>query len=419
MKDEFAASVSRTTTTSPLLARLVDDPQSKDRVVLGLEHCLEQPPDVLCGARRMGLVLNQASIDARGRYACDLLAQRFPGRLVRLFSPQHGLWGEQQANMIESPHGFYPPLELPVWSLYGETRRPNAEMLEGLDVLIVDLQDVGTRVYTFAWTLLECLIACAEHQVPLVVLDRPNPLGGRVVEGPRVLDGFRSFVGNAAIPLRHGLTLGEFAGWLNTRHQINASLTVVPARGWRRDDLWSDLHRAWTPPSPNMPRFETAVVYPGQVLLEGTNLSEGRGTTTPFEVCGAPFVDPFELARALSDSATIASSNITVRPIRFVPTFDKWRGESCGGVALQAADARKVRSVSFTVELLRIVRQLYGNEFRWLPPPYEYEYLKPPIDILWGSPDLRTWVDAATKSPLPEEDSAAWWTETNSALLYS
>jgi uncharacterized protein YbbC (DUF1343 family) len=367
----------------------------------------------------MGLVLNQASVDARGRYACDLIAQRFPGRLVRLFSPQHGLWGEQQANMIESPHGFYPPLELPVWSLYGETRRPTAEMFEGLDVLIVDLQDVGTRVYTFAWTLLECLIACAEHQVPLVVLDRPNPLGGRVVEGPRVLDGFRSFVGNAAIPLRHGLTLGELAGWLNTQHQINASLTVVPARGWQRDHLWSDLHRAWTPPSPNMPRFETAVVYPGQVLLEGTNLSEGRGTTTPFEVCGAPFVDPFELARALSDSATIAPSNITVRPIRFVPTFDKWQGESCGGVALQAADARSVRSVSFTVELLRIVRQLYGNEFRWLPPPYEYEYVKPPIDILWGSPDLRNWVDAATGAPMPEDDFAAWWTETTPALLYA
>lgn len=389
------------------------------QVSVGLERCIEHPPDVLRDARRIGLVLNQASLDRFGRYACDSLAESFPGRLARLFSPQHGLWGEQQANMIESPHGHYPPLDLPVFSLYGDSRRPTADMLAGLDVLVVDLQDVGTRVYTFVWTLLECLIACAEHRIPLVVLDRPNPLGGRIAEGPLVRDGFRSFVGNAAIPLRHGLTLGELAGWLNTRQAIGATLAVVSAHGWRRDWQWPDCRRPWFATSPNMPRYETSVVYPGQVLLEGTNLSEGRGTTTPFEVCGAPFIDPFELVRELRDSAAVEASHISVRPIRFVPTFDKWRGQSCGGVALQVSDARAVHSVSFTTELLRIVRRLYGEQFRWLPPPYEYEFEIPPIDILWGSDQLRHWVDDATESRALDNVPNTWWTDVKSTLLYA
>src|SRR5262245_4562758 len=286
------------------------------RVQTGLVRCLDSPPEIL-RCRRLGLLMNQASVDSRLRYACDLLAERFPGQLAALFSPQHGLWCEEQANMIESPHARYAPLDLPVYSLYSQTRQPTHEMLRGLDCLVIDLQDVGTRVYTFAWTIQNCLIASAAAKIPVVVLDRPNPLGGLVSEGPLLEAGYRSFVGGATIPLRHGLTLGELARLMNAEQQIGAQLEVVPMSGWRRDMLFGDTARAWVAPSPNMPRVTTTLHYPGQVLLEGTNLSEGRGTTQPFELVGAPFIDPGALAGEL---ALRELPGLAIRPIRFVPT---------------------------------------------------------------------------------------------------
>lgn len=396
---------------------------------IGLQRCVAQPPAVLRG--RLGLLMNQASVDCHLRYACDLLAEGMAGSrsatrpfaeqkatLAAIFSPQHGLWGTEQANMIESPHGWYEPLGVPVYSLYSQTRRPTAEMLRGLDCLAIDLQDVGTRVYTFAWTVQQCLVACAEHGVPVVVLDRPNPLGGIVAEGPLLQAGFESFVGGAAIPLRHGLTLGELALLINAEQQIGASLEVVPMAGWRRDMLWSG--QPWVPPSPNMPRIETALLYPGQVLLEGTNLSEGRGTTTPFEVVGAPFIDPHALAAELAD---LNPPGIRIRPIRFVPTFDKWQGQQCGGVYLHVTDPAAVRSVALTIGLLAAVRKLYPGHFAFLPPPYEYERQKMPIDILYGSPGLREALlsEAALTQATIEElaglDEAAWWQRVQPYLL--
>ena len=237
-------------------------------IEFGLERCLADPPQTLQGCR-FGLLMNQASVDRSFRYACDLLAAKFPGQLTALFSPQHGLWCEEQANMIESQHARYEPLDLPVYSLYSETRHPTPEMLRGLDCLVIDLQDVGTRVYTFAWTIQNCLTACAAARIPGVILDRPNPLGGLVAEGPLLEPEHRSFVGGATIPLRHGLTLGELARLLNGEQQIGAQLEVVPMSGWRRDMRYGDTGRAWVAPSPNMPRVTTAVLYPGQVLLEG------------------------------------------------------------------------------------------------------------------------------------------------------
>jgi uncharacterized protein YbbC (DUF1343 family) len=355
-------------------------------VQIGLERCLIEPPEALRRGR-FGLLMNQASVDSRFRYACDLLAERFPGQLAAIFSPQHGLWGEEQANMIESPHGWYEPLGVPVYSLYSETRRPTAEMLAGLDCLVIDLQDVGTRVYTFLWTVQQCLIACAAAKIPVVILDRPNPLGGRVVEGPLLEGGYESFVGGASIPLRHGLTLGELARLLNHEQQIGAELTVVPVEGWQRSMLFDETGRTWIPPSPNMPRVATALLYPGQVLLEGTNLSEGRGTTQPFEVVGAPFVDPHQLFYALKAPDP---PGLAIRPIQFVPTFDKWKGQSCGGIALHIVDPRAVRSVAMTLQILAAVCRLWPEQFAWLPPPYEYEREKMPIDILFGSAKLRT-----------------------------
>lgn len=389
-------------------------------VRIGLEQCLDNPPDVLRNAR-FGLLMNQASVDHQFRYACDVLAERFPGQLKAIFSPQHGLWGEQQANMIESPHGRYEPLDVPVFSLYSETRQPTAEMLREIDCFVIDLQDVGTRVYTFAWTMQNALVACAAAKIPIVVLDRPNPLGGLIAEGPLLESAFQSFVGGASIPLRHGLTLGELARLLNHEQQIGADLHVVPMSGWRRDMLFSETGRAWVAPSPNMPRVETALLYPGQVLLEGTNLSEGRGTTLPFEVVGAPFLDPHRFARELAE---FELPGLKLRPIRFVPTFDKWHGQSCGGVALHIVDPHAIRSVATTLALLAVIHRLHPDKFAWLSPPYEYEHHKMPIDILFGSTRLRERLSVkhsllgADLAALIDMDETTWRQRASTCRLY-
>jgi uncharacterized protein YbbC (DUF1343 family) len=330
------------------------------------------------------------------------------------------LWGEQQANMLESPHGSYEPLGVPIHSLYSETRRPTADMLRGIECLVIDLQDVGTRVYTFVWTMVECLRACAQAGIPAVILDRPNPLGGEIVEGPLLKAGYTSFVGLATIPMRHALTIGELALLANGELGIGAEVEVVSLSGWRRSLIFSETHRGWTAPSPNMPRFETTVVYPGQVLLEGTNLSEGRGTTTPFEVVGAPFIDPRQLAHALDD---LPHEGVVFRPLRFLPTFDKWQGKSCGGVAWHFSDPRQVRSFATTLSVLASVRRLWPGDFAWLPPPYEYEPEKMPIDILYGSADLREALDrgeldADRIAALSQVDEMAWRARTKECRLY-
>jgi uncharacterized protein YbbC (DUF1343 family) len=392
------------------------------RVKVGLERLCESPSDSpLADGHRFGLLMNQASVDASFRYACDVLAESFPGQLAAIFTPQHGLWCEEQANMIESAHGRYEPLGVPIYSLYSETRRPTAEMLAGLDCLVVDLQDVGTRVYTFAWTIRECLIACAAAGVRVVILDRPNPLGGQIAEGPLLEHEFESFVGGAAIPLRHGLTLGELARLMNAEQNIGAALEVVPIGGWRREMLFDECGRPWVAPSPNMPRVTTALLYPGKVLLEGTNLSEGRGTTLPFEIVGAPFIDPHWLARELRN---VHLPGIAIRPVRFVPTFDKWKDQRCGGVAIHITEAKAVRSVVMTVQILAAIKRLYAKEFAWLPPPYEYEHEKMPIDILFGSSRLRQALMSdsppaeATIRELAHLDEAAWWRRAQPYLLY-
>jgi len=389
-------------------------------VQTGLQRCLAQPAELLRG-RRFGLLMNQASVDSRLRQACDLLAERFPGQLAALFTPQHGLWGEEQANMIESPHGRYEPLGLPVYSLYSETRRPTAEMLAGLDALVIDLQDVGTRVYTFVWTMQQCLIACAAAGIPVVVLDRPNPIGGRIAEGPLLEAGYESFVGGATIPLRHGLTIGEMALLLNAEQQIGAKLEIVPMTGWRRDMAFDSTGLPWVWPSPNMPRTSTTWLYPGQVLLEGTNLSEGRGTTLPFEVVGAPFIDAHRLLRELE---RLELPGLALRPIRFVPTFDKWKGQRCGGLALHVIDSGALRSVEMTLQIVAAVKRLWPADFEWLPPPYEYEREKMPIDILFGSARLRQALDSESSPPpatiaeLAKLDETGWWRRVQPHLLY-
>ena len=339
---------------------------------------------------RLGLIAHPASVTLSLTHAADAI--RHAGYDLRaLFGPQHGARGEKQDNMIESDHYLDPVTGLPVHSLYGEVRKPTPAMLDGLDALLFDLQDVGVRVYTFVWTMALAMEACAEAAVRFVVLDRPNPIGGTRREGPVLRPGYESFVGLHPVPLRHGLTCGEMARWLNEVRGIGCDLTVIPCEAWRRSMLWPDTGLPWVMPSPNLPTPDSCAVYPGMVLLEGTNLSEGRGTTRPFELFGAPWLNPTALAARLADARLPC---VLFRPCHFEPTFQKHAGQRCGGAQLHVTDPHAFEPVRTAVEILVAAHALAPHDFAWRQPPYEYEKTLPPIDILWGHPALREGVDA-------------------------
>ena len=340
----------------------------------------------LLGGLSVGLLANPSSVDASFRHAREIVAS-LPGvRLAALFAPEHGFHAVEQ-DLVEIPAVEAP---VPVRSLYGPTRRPTKAMLEGLDALVFDIQDIGSRYYTYIWTMAHALEACAEHGRRLVVLDRPNPIGG-AEEGNLVADDHRSFVGLYPLPNRHGLTAGEIAGFLNREYRIGADLVVLGCRGWRREQWLDETGLPFVPPSPNMPTLDTAAVYPGACLLEGTLLSEGRGTTRPFEICGAPWVSGDRLAAALREEGL---PGVAFRPVRFRPTFQKFAGEECGGVMQHLTDRRSYRPWRTGIALLAALRRLWPDEFRWRPPPYEYEQERLPIDILAGSPQLREGIEA-------------------------
>jgi uncharacterized protein YbbC (DUF1343 family) len=341
---------------------------------------------------RVGLVANPSSIDGSFVHAADVLWEAPGVTLAALFGPQHGFHSTLQDNMIETPHAEDARRHVPVYSLYSETREPTDAMLDGLDVLVVDLQDVGTRVYTFVYTMANCLRAAALRGLPVIVCDRPNPITGLDVEGPMLESGYESFVGLYSIPLRHGMTIGELAQLFNQEFGIGATLDVQRMEGWRRDMWWEDTGLPWVIPSPNMPTVDTAVVYPGMVLFEGTLLSEGRGTTRPFELVGAPGIDAEAFAAGLN---ALALPGVHFRPAYFEPTFQKHAGVLCGGCQLHVTDRRTFRSVDAAAAVLCAFRDaLPGRRLPWRPPPYEYEHHKQPIDILAGSPALRNAVDA-------------------------
>jgi uncharacterized protein YbbC (DUF1343 family) len=389
-------------------------------VEVGLEALARDPFRWVSRETRAGLLYNPASVTAGFRSARDVVACALGKRLVALFGPQHGIGADVQDNMVESGHGIDPRLNIPVWSLYSDTRKPTPAMLEGLDVLLVDLQDVGTRVFTFVWTLRLAMAACGEAGVRVIVLDRPNPLGA-AVEGNRLRPEWASFVGMEPLPMRHGRTLGELAGWFRDVRGVGCEVDVVPVNGWRRGELWPDTGRPWVMPSPNMPAFDTALVFPGAVLLEGTNASEGRGTTRPFEIVGGPWVDSEELAADLNAGYLPGAA---FRPVTFRPTFQKWAGRTCGGVQCHVTDPEAFRPYRTGLAVLQAFWRRYREQgFAWREPPYEYETGRAPIHLLLGNERVREGIEQGADLEELEGAWAAelleWEEETRPCLLYS
>lgn len=344
---------------------------------------------------KLGLIAHPASVTSDLTDSVDaLITAGF--QISALFGPQHGFFGDKQDNMVESQSFVDPRLGIPVYSLYGDVRQPTPKMLDGLDAVLFDLQDVGVRVYTFVWTMLLAMEACRDAGVKFVVLDRPNPITGAAREGPVLEPGFESFVGLYPLALRHGLTAGEIARLANEAFGIGCNLDVVQCADWTRTEWYDQTGLPFVIPSPNLPTLDSCIVYPGMVLLEGTNLSEGRGTTRPFEIFGAPFLDPHRLVTVLRD---FELPGVAFRQCSFEPTFQKHAGLLCGGAQLHVIDRDEFRPVETAVSILHAVRQM-TSEFDWRPPPYEYETEKMPIDILWGNDKLRSAIEAGVE---PEE----------------
>jgi uncharacterized protein YbbC (DUF1343 family) len=358
-------------------------------VKLGLEVLLESRLDLLAG-ERVGLIVNPAAIDSRFKHAADLFHQHPRINLTALFGPQHGIRGETQDNMIEWQTFRDSRTGLPAYSLYGATRKPTPEMLGDVDVLVFDIQDVGTRVYTFIYTMALAMEAARENGKRFIVLDRPNPIGGVEIEGNILAPGFASFVGMFPIPMRHGMTIGELARIANGEFGIDCELEVVKMEGWQREMYFDDIGLPWVMPSPNIPTVDTAVVYPGSVMIEGTSVSEGRGTTRPFEIIGAPYIDPYELIAELKKDNLCG---LSFRPLHFQPTFHKFAGELCGGIQIHVTDRDAFKPVITGAAIISAIRRLYHDRFEWKQPPYEYVYDKLPFDVINGGARLREQIE--------------------------
>jgi uncharacterized protein YbbC (DUF1343 family) len=389
-------------------------------VLTGLDRALRDGLR-LPGRGRAGLLCNATTVSGAWQPSAEALAAVEGVALQRIFSPQHGFAAEKQDNMVASGNGVHPRLDLPIVSLYGEKLAPDPADFNGLDVILIDLQDVGTRVYTFLISALYMIRAALPLGIPVYVLDRPNPIGGRR-EGPLLEDRLRSFVGLVDVPLRHGLTAGEYCrygawrlGVLDER-DAQASVTgrvpdgglqIVALEGWRRTQYYDQTDLPWVAPSPNLPTLETALVYPGQVILEGTELSEGRGTTRPFELWGAPYLDPPGLLAGLSRAGLLQEpaggvaaggdegllAGVLLREVAFEPTFNKHAGRLVRGFQIHCLDRAKIRPVAMTVALLAAVRACHP-EFLWRQTPYEYERERPAVDLICGTPRVREAIDA-------------------------
>ncbi|NOX33324.1 MAG: DUF1343 domain-containing protein [Deltaproteobacteria bacterium] len=357
----------------------------KNHIATGLECLIKEPPEYLKG-KRLGLLSNPASVDYHFNHASKLVNRLFPGQLKALFSPQHGFYAEKQDNMIESCHFTEPQFNIPVFSLYNDTRVPTREMFDKIDILLVDIQDVGTRVYTFIYTISFCLEVAKKLNKKVVILDRPNPIGGTVTEGNILKKKYASFVGRFPVPMRHGLTVGEISQFFNREFNIGCDLFVIPMKGWKRKMYWQDTGLYWVPPSPNLPTPQSCLVYPGQVIFEGTNISEGRGTTLPFEQFGAPFIDT-EKIKAKADKMI---KGAYLRPVSFEPLSGKWKGNVCKGFQIHITSKKDFKPYFSSLLLMQLIIKYHEKDFKFKNPPYEYEFEKMPIDLILGSKKLRS-----------------------------
>ncbi len=378
-------------------------PSRKKSILTGLDRIDTVWPKDLKGSRA-GLVVHPASINRKIEHAVQVCIGTKKFRLAALFGPQHGILGQTQDNMVEWEGFRDASTGLPVYSLYGKTRKPLPATLDGIDVLVIDLQDAGSRYYTFIWTLELCMQACHEAGKAVIILDRPDPITGSMTEGPVLDPDFASFVGLRPLPVRHGMTIGEIGIYLCAEFYPGLDLRVIPIKGWKRKMWFDETGLPWALPSPNMPTLDTALVYPGMCLLEGTNISEGRGTTRPFEIFGAPFVHPDTLVKALND---FKLPGVVFRPLSFQPTFQKYANTLCGGAQIHVIDREKFRPFKTGVAVLKTIHNTYPRDFAWKQPPYEYEEIKLPIDILAGTDRVRKDIEAWKDLGAMEK----WWKE--------
>ena len=381
------------------------------RTILGLEQLLERRSELVRGAR-VGLICNQASVDHSLRHAADICHERRDFELTALFGPQHGIRGDVQDNMVETPHTHDAETGLPVHSLYSETREPSEEMLKDVDVLVFDLQDVGCRIYTFVYTLANCMRAAARYGKKVVVCDRPNPVGGLHVAGTVLEPEYASFVGQFPVATRHGMTVCELAAMFQGEWGLECELELVLMEGWAREHWFAETDAPWILPSPNIPTPLTTMVFPGTVHLEGTQMSEGRGTTRPFELVGAPYISAGPFARTL---AGYGLPGVYYRPCYFQPTFQKHAGRTCGGVQIHVTDREQFEPVTAGLAVVHAAYGMYGEQFRWKEPPYEYVYDKNPFDVIAGTARLRAAIEggatlaeivASWQEPLRQFESA-------------
>ncbi len=352
----------------------------------GLEIFLQKIPAQL-NNKKVGVLCHAPSVNSSYNHILELITKYSSCKLCAVFGPQHGLFGQTQDNMVEWEGDLHPTYNVPVYSLYGKNRKPSSEMLENLDALIIDLQDVGARPYTYIWTIKLCMEVCIDMQIPIWLLDRPNPISFMEFDGPILKEDFFSFVGGAEVPMCHRMTIGEMAMLLKHRYFSSLDLNVVWMKGWSRQSLFNETDFPWIMPSPNMPTLNTAVIYPGMVLLEGTNLSEGRGTTIPFELFGAPYIKIEELKRNLMHRKI---PGCIFREHNFIPSFQKWHNQYCYGMQIHVTDIRSYLPVFTAASIIEAVIETSGdNNFLFKDPPYEYEYEKMPFDILSGDNSLR------------------------------
>ena len=396
----------------------------------GIDRLLAEPElRALLKGRRVALLAHPASVTADLTHALDALAAVGDVKITSAFGPQHGLRGDKQDNMMESPDFMDPAHNIPVFSLYGEVRRPTAASMDTFDVILIDLQDLGCRIYTFITTLLYVLEAAAEHGKTVWVLDRPNP-AGRPVEGLTLRSGWESFVGAGPMPMRHGLTLGELGQWFIDHYKINVDYRVIAIEGYDPDAApgfgWP-TDRLWINPSPNAPNINMARAYAGTVMLEGTTLSEGRGTTRPLEIFGAPDIDARAVIAEMQNFAPQWLKGCSLREIWYEPTFHKHVQQLCHGVHIHAEgtsyDHQAFQPWRLQTLAFKAIRRLYPDYLLWRDFPYEYEFGKLAIDVINGGPALREWVDAPDSTPgefdaMTSVDEQAWIEQRRKYLLY-